>query len=129
MSYKESTGIADGLKDAIIAEHRDFINYDPVGLPDETDVKNIKTIIRNHDRVHPGEIAAYVAQARKDREAELNPWHKGYVNVDNSRRRVLTMPGSLLRQIEDAYPLMFLNRDHLAWFKKNFPLFNSSTRN
>lgn len=113
------------LLDALAVEGKQFLDHDPVGLPDEKDIANIKTILRNYERIRPGEIATYVRQAKLDKELANNDFGS---SQDGSKRRVLTMPIGLLRQIEAAYPLMFKNRKHLAWFVKNFSGFNTHKR-
>lgn len=114
---------ADQLREAIAGSGKDFVEYDPVGLPDDVDRQNIVNIIRNFERAQPGVISAFAAQARRERDEQpvtfLRPDMKNEV-----RRRVLTMPTGLLRQIEESYPLMFRNKKHLAWFKANFPIFS-----
>lgn len=129
MSYMHESGDATGLSEAVNDAGRDFLNYDPTGLPDARDVKNINVIIRNHEKAHPGEIALYVQQAKQAKKlANETTGFTGFHNTDKTRHRVLTMPTSLMRTIEEAYPLMFRNRQHLAWFKKTYPGFDTSGR-
>lgn len=116
--------IRDQLKAAMAVQSKDFLDYDPMGLPDEKDIKNIKTIIRNHEKARPGEMAGYVAQAKKERDTVDLDASFGAMK-SGSARRTLTMPIGLLRMIEEAYPLMFSNKDHIAWFKANFPQFTT----
>lgn len=122
--FVKETGAASGIQDAIRGAGRDFIDYDPVGLPDAADVKNIRNIIKNFEKGAPGVIAAFAKQARADRELDERAWIFGGKKGDEPRRPVLTMPTPLLRDIEESYPLMFQNKKHLAWFKLNFNLFN-----
>lgn len=128
MTYKKETGIAAGLDDANLMSGRDFLDYDPVGLPDAKDIQNIRTIIRNHEIAHPGEIAKFVQQAAADRKLDAATGSHGYHTSDKSSRRVLTMPTSLMREIQEAYPLMFSNRAHLNWFRKTFWAFNPAAK-
>lgn len=116
--------IKDQLKAAMASQGRDFLDYDPMGLPDEKDLKNIKTIIRNHEKAHPGEMAGYVAQAKRERDTVDLDASFGVMS-SGSARRTLTMPTGLLRMIEEAYPLMFSNKQHIGWFKANFPQFTT----
>lgn len=123
MTYTKKTEV-DGLKEAIDSSSRQYIDYDPIGLPDQTDIENINTIMRNHEKARPGEIAAFVAQAKKDR-GDYDVSASGIItgSRDKSGRKTMTMPIALMRMIEESYPLMFLNKEHLAWFKKHFPMF------
>lgn len=122
---KEQAASKEQLLDTLALGGRDFLDHDPVGLPDEKDITNIKTIMRNYEKARPSEIAAFIAQAKKDKELTDNDFGSTH---DKSKRRVLTMPIGLLRQIESAYPLMFKNRKHLQWFVTNFKGFNTHKR-
>jgi len=99
-----------------------------VGLPDDSDIKNIQTIIRNYNIARPGEIDAFVKMAKEEQKALNNDYGSNANSHTESGkiqyRRALTMPIGLLRQIEEAYPLMFNNKKHLNWFMKKFPMFN-----
>lgn len=128
MTYKKTSGLAEGLLDAKLSAGRDFLDYDPVGLPDEKDIINIRNIIREHEIAHPGEIAKFVQQASTDRAADKATGSGGYTTADKSIRRVLTMPIGLMREIEEAYPLMFTNRKHLTWFRQKFWAFNPAAQ-
>jgi hypothetical protein len=103
-----------------------------VGLPDESDIKNIETIIRNYNIARPGEIAGYIEHAKKeqkDLKFETGSNTKAYTESGQIQyRRALTMPIGLFRQIEESYPLMFSNKKHLHWFMKKFPMFNVARR-
>lgn len=111
---------AGELREAINNSGKDFIDYDPVGLPDDEDRQNIVNIIRNFEKARPGVIDAFLRQARAEREAQPAFVLPGKSDV---RRRVMTLPTGLFREIEEAYPLMFRNKQHLEWFKKNFSQF------
>lgn len=102
-----------------------FLDNDPMGLPDWTDVKNINTIIRNYDKVERGHIALCVAEAKQARETAADDFNS---SADKSKRRVLIMPSGLMRMIEESYPLMFRNRKHLGWFVKHYPKFSTAKR-
>jgi hypothetical protein len=121
-NYKQESGANEGLHEAVLKSGRDFFNYDPVGLPDDEDERNVRAIVSNFHNAHPGVISFITAKARDEKEAHeaTTLFQK---KEDKPRRRTLSMPTPLLREIEEAYPLMFLNRKHLAWFKKHFPIF------
>lgn len=103
-----------------------------VGLPDEADIKNIEIIIRNYNIARPGEIDSYVKHAKseqKDLKFETGSNSKAFTESGQIQyRRALTLPIGLMRQIEEAYPLMFSNKKHLHWFMKKFPMFNIAKR-
>ncbi len=123
---KEEHGELEGLHDAIADSGRDFLDYDPVGLPDDADYDNIRTIIRNYEKARPGEIKAFVKQAKNDRDIYDATFRTKA--VDEPRRPVLTLPVGLMRDIEEAYPIMFRNRKHLEWFKAHFPAFRTRSK-
>lgn len=114
----------EGLEGAITGAGKDFIDYDPIGLPDAQDIENIKRMIRNFNAACPGVIQAFVKDAKRQRE-EAGATHPLLTKKDEIRRPVLTMPIPLFRDVEEAYPLMFRNKSHLAWFKKHFPMFRT----
>lgn len=89
-----------------------------VGMPDEWDRQNIETIIKNYDRMYPGQIKALRDEAR----ANHIETSSGIIlsGKEANRRLVLTLPIPLLRDIEESYPAMFTSRDHFNWFCKNF---------
>lgn len=120
--YKKQSGAAAGLEEALLESGRDFLDYDPVGLPDAEDERNVRAIVSNFHKAHPGVISFIAAKSRDEKAAHesVNPFED---KRDKSRVRTLSLPTPLLREIEEAYPLMFSNRKHIAWFKKHFPLF------
>lgn len=121
-NYKTESGAGSGLGEALLESGRDFLDYDPVGLPDAEDERNVRAIVSNFHKAHPGVISLITAKARDEKEAHESAtvFQK---KEDKSRRRTLSMPTPLLREIEEAYPLMFVNRKHIAWFKQHFPIF------
>lgn len=108
-------------------DHKAWIEHDPVGLPDEADYKNICVMIRNFKKKNPGELEMIAAAAHEKRKAAFNDFSstdRGEMNM----RHVFTMPVELLKKIELSYPLMFTNKKHMAWFRKNFPIFSASRK-
>lgn len=100
---------------------------DPIGLPDDKDVENINTLIKTYETANPGVIAGYVANAKAQRDANFNDF--GESRDKNSQlRHTMTIPGELIILIERAYPLMFANKKHIAWFKKHYPMFVTTKR-
>lgn len=99
-----------------------------VGLPDDKDVTNIERCLKQYEAARPGEIKIFVARAKREQEQlnnDLGMNHNSYRSSGKaSFRRALTMPIGLYRMIDEAYPLMFNNPDHLHWFMRKFPQFN-----
>lgn len=85
---------------------------DAVGMPDEWDRQNIQTIINNYHHKHPQDIPRAIKQGREAPDTEKGNSVMG--------KHVLELPAGLYATIEKAYPTMFHDKDHLAWFKKNF---------
>jgi hypothetical protein len=117
------------IKEEVTLDHETKTSAKAVGLPDDLDVKNIETILRNYEIARPGEIKKFVQLAREESENLKNDFgsnSRGVLKGTESGtefRRAVTMPIGLFRQIEEAYPLMFTNKKHLHWFMKKFPMF------
>lgn len=103
---------------------------DAIGLPDEGDWKNIMNIItvfrKESVKKYGFDILVdCIANARKD-YAQYGGKHdkigKEYnlVNKDSSMRYHFEFPESFVKTVEIAYPFMFRNKKHYAWFCKNF---------
>lgn len=100
---------------------------DPVGLPDDKDKENLDTLIKTYDTANPGVIKGYVKNAQEQRHANFNDF--GESNDKNSQlRHTMTLPADLMMLIERAYPLMFANKKHIQWFKKNYPYFVTTNK-
>lgn len=100
---------------------------DPVGLPDDKDKANIDTLIKTYDTANPGVIRGYVEHAKAQRDANFNDFGATR-DKNNQLRHTMTIPGDLIILIERAYPLMFANKKHIHWFKKNYPMFSTANR-
>jgi len=108
-------------------DHKMWIEDDPVGLPDQKDYENICVMIRNFKKKYPGEMEIIAAAANEKRETAFNDF-SNVKQADMQMRHVFTMPVELLKKIELSYPLMFTNKKHMAWFRKNFPIFSASRK-
>lgn len=97
------------------------------GLPDDLDIENINVILRNYELARPGEIKLYVKLAKDEQKNLKNDTGSNASAFTESAktqfRRAVTMPIGLFRQIEEAYPLMFSNKEHLHWFMRKYPQF------
>ena len=78
--------------------------------------------MRNHEKVHPLEVAAYIEHNAKERNIIMFDPKYGDTK-SGSMRNTICMPGCLLKMIEDSFPLMFSNKSHIAWFKNHFRQF------
>lgn len=87
---------------------------DVVGMPDEWDRKNIQTIINNYHAKNPKDIPRAIVQGRDAPDAQY-----GKKNSSFGIHR-MELPAPLHKTIEEAYPLMFRDKNQFAWFKKNF---------
>lgn len=97
------------------------------GLPDDLDIENINVILRNYELARPGEIKAYVDVVKEEQKNLKNDSGSNANAFTESAkvqfRRAVTMPIGLFRQIEESYPLMFSNKEHLHWFMRKYPQF------
>lgn len=98
------------------------------GLPDDLDIANIEVILRNYELARPGEIDRYAKAAHAEGlnlKNEMGSNASAYTQSAKVQyRRALSMPIGLMRIIEESYPLMFTNKEHLRWFMRKFPYFN-----
>lgn len=95
---------------------------DVVGLPDEEDKLRIQLKLRAYEKEHPGELAFIINMAREHfKDAGGDKQKYGLTNKQASGRTLFELPEDLGRWLENAYPLMFRERKHTAWFAKNFP--------
>lgn len=103
-----------------------------VGLPDDKDVENINRCIKQYETARPGELKIFIKQAKREQamlDNDLGQNHEKYRSAGKpSFRRALTMPIGLYRMIDEAYPLMFNNPEHLHWFMRKFQQFNIARR-
>lgn len=112
---------------------------DVVGNPDAWDKKNLTTLINNFKKekfklengaVITGQqwIKAEVEDAKKQHQTD-NPFNEFGVKIKDSELRVGTaIPRELWTRIQDTMPTLFTDKDHFAWFVKNFPEFKVSKR-
>ncbi len=94
---------------------------DIVGLPDEKDKENILIIIKNFEKENPGVLVHTIESARRDfKEQGFEKAEFGVVNKAAQGRIVFELPQELAGKIEEAYPFMFRDKKHFAWFVQNF---------
>lgn len=94
---------------------------DIVGLPDDWDKKNITNLIRNFETAFPGAIKENQIAAKAEYEKTRAASNKyGELIKSSGTRHIMTLPNALVREIEEAYPLMFRDKNHFEWFVKNF---------
>lgn len=120
---------------------------DIVGNPDGWDRKNIETCIKNfcaekfrkcqvyemecetetcpHPKMISGttwiRLAMEATRAQADLEAGAVTFNQfGMKNKEAESRLVTSLPGILYARISDTMPTVFRDKDHLAWFVKNF---------
>lgn len=92
---------------------------DVVGLPDKQDKENILIIIKNYEKKNPGKLVHTIESARAEMR-ENGKGEFGLVGKEASRRLIFELPQGLVTKIEEAYPLMFRDKDHFRWFVQNF---------
>lgn len=95
---------------------------DVVGLPDKQDKERIQKYLVQYEKQFPGEIGSIVYLAREDfrkQGGRVAEW--GEVNKAARGRTLFELPERLGQWMEQAYPLMFKDKKHTAWFAKNFP--------
>lgn len=96
---------------------------DIVGLPDEKDKENIIIIIKNFEKENPGALKHSIEEAREQLRSQGEDVAKfGVVNKGAQGRWMFELPEGLINKIIEAYPLMFRDKKHFDWFKRNFEI-------
>lgn len=133
---------------------KDYGWKDVIGMPDQWDKKNLTVLINNfmkekfaicleHQAVNkckPPECRsvklmtgaqwakAELEDSKKQNQSDdvFNPYG---IKIKDSELRIGTaMPNVLWQRISDTAPTLFTDKDHYAWFIKNFPMFKVSQR-
>lgn len=91
---------------------------DAVGMPDETDRKQIQKIIDVFEKQYPGEIKLHRDGARAHLD-EIKAQH-GVVGKKAARRYALEIPEPLFFQLEAYIPTLFRSAKHFQWLRRNF---------
>lgn len=91
---------------------------DAIGLPDKEDKLRIQKFLLQYEKEHPGEIKFH-RDAARERLASSN---KNFAVIDatSQRRYLFELPVALGNWLNMAYPLMFKDKKHTAWFCENF---------
>lgn len=98
------------------SEYKDI--GDAVGMPDDTDKKQIRQFIDEFEKKYPGEIKRHrdtASEHIRQIKAEY-----GVIAKKANRRYALELPEPLYFRIEKYIPTIFRSNKHFAWFKKNF---------
>lgn len=111
---------------------------DIIGMPDDWDKKNLQNLIGNFYKekfeIKEGTVVTgkqwtklEVEDARKQHQQDGKAEHG--VKIKNTEMRIGTaIPNILWKRIEEAYPTIFRDVDHLNWFITNFPEFKVAGR-
>jgi len=118
--YKEAADKSGGFKNI----------GDAVGMPDKEDWQNIVRIISITRKATTKKygfdiLIDCIANARKERADSGYKYGEltkefGLVNKESNMRHVMELPQEYMYAIEKAYPIMFTNKEHFAWFCQNF---------
>lgn len=92
---------------------------DAIGLPDKEDKVRIQRYLLKYERENPGEILFHRNMARERSKAGNNKF--GVVDKTSARRYLFELPVEIGNWMSQAYPLMFKDKNHTAWFCKQFP--------
>lgn len=99
---------------------------DAIGLPDAQDKLRIQRYLNTYEKNHPGELLFHrnVARERlKDPKYALIDdldSGRGVGGKSSNRRYLFELPEEIGQFLGQAYPLMFKDKKHTAWFVKNF---------
>lgn len=96
------------------SEYKDI--GDAVGMPDETDRKQVQKIIADFEKKHPGEIKLH----RDAASEHLKQLKTDVVGKKAGRRYALEIPEPLFFSLEAYIPTIFRSKKHFTWLRKNF---------
>lgn len=94
---------------------------DVVGLPDKEDKEMIRKFLVQYEKKHPGEIQFHRDAAKHHIVASGKDSKFGVIEKHAGRRYMFELPTAVGQWLEKSYPLMFRDKQHFAWFCKNFP--------
>lgn len=89
---------------------------DAVGMPDEQDREQIRKIIDDFEKKHPGEIKLH----RDGASEHLKQLKTDVVGKKAGRRYALEIPEPLFFSLEKYIPTLFRSKKHFQWLRKNF---------
>lgn len=126
----KQNGFAQGFMDEVNRTGNVKSLVGAVGMPDKDDWRNIVEMIsvyrKESVRRYGFDILTdCIATARRE-FAEFGGKYESrapgfnLVNKDSNMRYHFELPGSFVRMIELAYPLMFKDKKHYHWFCRNF---------
>lgn len=90
---------------------------DAIGLPDKEDKLRIQLHLKRYEKEHPGELMFHRDAAR----ARLADPKFATIDDQSARRYLFELPTEVGNWLGQAYPLMFKDSKHTAWFCKHFP--------
>jgi hypothetical protein len=91
-----------------------------IGLPDNGDKEIIRKFLVQYEKAHPGEIKFHRDAARARIVESGKSTEFAIVDKDSNRRYMFELPVGVGQFLEKSYPLMFRDKQHFAWFCKNF---------
>jgi hypothetical protein len=75
--------------------------------------------LKNFEKENPGLVAYTIAKEKKEHK-DAGHGDFNLVNEESHARHVFELPEELINTIDQAYPLMFRDKNHFKWFVKNF---------
>lgn len=96
-----------------------------MGKPDQSDIDNLNELFRLYEKFNPGKLRR-MSQAYQV-EKSLKDTHKPYIRGISSDELQMSMwmPSDLLEFMEEYFPTVFSNKEHLAWFLKHYEIFRA----
>jgi hypothetical protein len=96
------------------------------GKPDETDVRNLKELLKLYEQSYPGRLKRMKADYDLQNglgEKVKTPAVKGVQSTE--LKMLFWLPRDLQEFIEPFYPTLWTNKSHAEWFVKTFPMFKA----
>lgn len=104
------------------------LGKDITDMPDAWDVKNIQTLIDTYEKAYPGRLGRMAQDYKVELALSGRSKDYGLISKDSDMRTAFWLPEDLQQVIEAAYPSLWTNKRHLAWFVKNFPIFRTAPK-
>lgn len=89
------------------------------GIPDQTDVDGLRILFETYDKATAGQLYRMMKQNEVERKLKSVPDEP----VATAKTLSFFMPQDLQEVVEEYWPTIWSNKEHLRWFLTYFPGF------
>lgn len=94
------------------------------GKPDQSDIDNLNRLFHFYNKYNPGKLQKMQDNYRTQQALkEYTPKPKGVKSSDMTM--AFWMPQDLQQVVEQYFPTIWTNKEHLEWFLDHFPFFKA----